>query len=101
MKTFTEMAEEFERSMEILEEIQKKQTKTTTPMANLTIAVTTKGMTFEEWVYDWAGRACYLMCDPTEPLHQKQMLELVKEWDSRPEHAEAIKAMGEAWSRGE
>jgi len=55
-------------------------------------------MTFDE-VYDWAGRACYLMCDPAEPLHQKQMLDLVAEWDRH--HAVEIKAMGEAWAKGD
>jgi len=51
-----------------------------------------------EELYDWAGRACHLMCDPTEPLHQKLMSDLVVEWDRH--HATEIKAMGEAWAAG-
>jgi hypothetical protein len=56
-------------------------------------------MSYEDWIYDWAGRAYYLMCDLTEPLHQEQMQKLVREWDRK--HADEITAMGEAWAKGD
>jgi hypothetical protein len=56
-------------------------------------------VSYEDWIYDWAGRACYLMSDPTEPLHQEQMLKLAREWDHK--HTDEITTMGEAWAKGE